>query len=354
MADDRWVKPIYNKRAVNNAGETIRAFDPNSIEYKEAIKVLNNWREAHAYPMQVIYVHLRQMRDSKNITVASRLKRKESIENKLKREPEMQLWRMHDLGGCRFVVDSVEEVYKYVEKLKSSRVRHLFKRDYDYIDNPKKSGYRSYHVVLQYRSDRESKAVFTDSRLLIEIQFRTKLQHIWATTVETFGRITDQELKSSLGDEDIKYFFKLVSSLFALKEGCNIVSGTPSDKHELINEARRINNKSHILDRLEMYKNAIYVDDQSISTGRKKKNIQYYYLLDLEYREDVDLPIIVINSYRYAQDANAKYAELEADKTVKRDVVLVRSDSFSEVKKAFPNYFSEISSFLDEVHGLID
>ena len=49
----------------------------------------------------------------KDIVVAERLKRLDSIIKKLEREPTMSLWTMQDLGGCRFIVPSVNEVYKY-------------------------------------------------------------------------------------------------------------------------------------------------------------------------------------------------------------------------------------------------
>jgi len=95
----------------------------------------------------------RQAEKSDKIVVAQRLKRLDSIVAKLKRESGMKLSRMQDLGGCRFVVPVLSEVYYFSEKLKNSRVRHEFKREYDYIKNPKKSGYRSLHLVFKFQSD---------------------------------------------------------------------------------------------------------------------------------------------------------------------------------------------------------
>ncbi len=90
------------------------------------------------------------------------------------------------------------------------------KRVYDYIDVPKKSGYRGIHMVYEFQS--KSKSYSQYNGMLVEVQLRTKLQHYWATAVETVGIFTGQALKSSQGNEDWQQFFRLASNWFALKE----------------------------------------------------------------------------------------------------------------------------------------
>ena len=50
--------------------------------------------------------------------------------DKLNRNKEhiMELYRMQDLGGCRVIVNSIDDVYKAVDKYKNSRVRHILKK----------------------------------------------------------------------------------------------------------------------------------------------------------------------------------------------------------------------------------
>lgn len=94
--------------------------------------------------MHVIYTHLRRMASGREyIIVTERLERLDSIINKLRREPTMSLWTMQDLGGCRFVVPTVDDVYMYAEKYEKSRKRHICKSSYDYVSKPKSSGYRT-------------------------------------------------------------------------------------------------------------------------------------------------------------------------------------------------------------------
>lgn len=188
---EQWEVPKYSKSEINKAGSIIADPSSSKKEREHALTILNNWRAAHAYPLQVICNNLRSR--NPNAIVVQRLKRLDSITGKIERFPDMSLYRMQDLGGCRVIVDTIDQVYKAVEKYKSSRIRHILKREYDYIQNPKDSGYRSYHMVYQFQSDKKDTY---NKNMLIEIQFRTKLQHIWATAVEMMGIYTKIPIKS--------------------------------------------------------------------------------------------------------------------------------------------------------------
>ena len=255
----RWKEVEYTKRQINDAGNTVRRDDSTAEELDFATKVIDNWRAAHAYPLHVIYIHLRGMAAArKDILVVERLKRLDSIIGKLKREHDMELWRMQDLGGCRFIVPTVDEVFSFAKKYKLSHVRHEFKREYDYINNPKPSGYRSLHLVYKFHSD--TKETYNQN-MLIEIQFRTRLQHVWATALETMGLFTKQALKAGQGETYVKRFFILVSSLFALKEGYPVVPGTLSDERILISEIKKINNEHHLVEMLRAIRVALDHED---------------------------------------------------------------------------------------------
>ena len=173
-----------------------------------------------------------------------RLKRLDSITGKIERFPDMSLYRMQDLGGCRVIADTIDQVYEAVNKYKNSRIRHILKREYDYIQNPKDSGYRSYHMVYQFQSDKKETY---NKNMLIEIQFRTKLQHIWATAVEMMGIYTKSNLKSSQGDEEILRFFTLVSSVIALQENTPICPNTQDNIEKLVSEIKYLNKKHRII-----------------------------------------------------------------------------------------------------------
>ena len=335
----RWKVPEYGKREINSAGNTMR--DPNATpaEKDAAIQIIDNWRASHAYPLQIFYYNLHRMQGKReDIIVAQRLKRLHSIVGKLYEQPCMELWRMHDIGGCRMVLPNVSEVYRMSEKLRNSRIRHEFKRTYDYIEKPKTSGYRSLHLVYKFHSDTPGKELYNQN-MLIELQFRTHLQHIWATALETIGIFTHQALKAGHGSEDLLRFFVLVSSLFAMKEGYPIVPGTLPDTDEIISEIEYINEKAHALDILKGIRTAISHETDRCLDKRG------YYILSLNYEDQTTK--VTYYSPSDTERANSDYNEVERYSEGRPlDSVLVRAASFSSVRAAYPNYFLDIAEFI--------
>ncbi len=338
---EKWEIPKYSKKEIKNAGKAIATPSISNEERDIALEILNNWRSAHAYPLQVIASNLR-LRNPTAIVV-QRLKRLESITGKLERYSTMDLYRMQDLGGCRVIVDSLDEVYAAILNYKNSRIRHILKREYDYIQEPKDSGYRSYHMVYQFHSDKKETY---NKNMLIEIQFRTKLQHTWATAVEMMGIYTKSQLKASIGDEDVLRFFVLVSSVFAKMEGTPIAPNTIDDFNTLISEIREIDKKLYIVSRLSAL--SVAINHVNENTKIKKNG---YYVLQLNYKKK----LLKINSFLKSQVelATNVYNKIEETNNPNLDVVLVSATSFETLKAAYPNYFTDISGFVDMMRRIL-
>lgn len=129
IQETRWKQVEFSRTQIIKAGKTIRNDSVSSDKKKEAIEIIDNWRMAHAFPLHIIYTHLRRFKRKRNdIFVAERLKRLDSIIGKLKRENSMNLWTMQDLGGCRVIVPSIEEVYSLASRYEESRKRHMKKK----------------------------------------------------------------------------------------------------------------------------------------------------------------------------------------------------------------------------------
>ena len=213
-----WIKPgDYTRKNVDRAGEIVtgkRSVKEDSPEEISAFNTFNNWRASHAYPMHIIKKNLNKI--SKDVTsdaiCVQRLKRTRSIIIKLVRFPKMKLSRIQDIGGCRVVMPNVELARKVAEEYISKNKRHkrIKSREENYINNPKSDGYRSIHLVFGYSSINKVGKIFNGR--LVEIQIRSKLQHIWATALETVDLFTYQTMKSGGGIHSWKYFFKLVSN----------------------------------------------------------------------------------------------------------------------------------------------
>ena len=336
-----WEIPKYSKSEINKAGSIIANPFSTKEDRDNALIILNNWRAAHAYPLQVICSNLR-LRNPGAIVV-QRLKRLDSIIGKIERFPDMSLYRMQDLGGCRVIVDTLDQVYETIEKYKNSRIRHILKREYDYIQNPKDSGYRSYHMVYQFHSDKKETY---NKNVLIEIQFRTKLQHIWATAVEMMGIYTKSQLKASIGDKDILRFFALVSSVFAKMENMPILPNTTDDYNILISEIRQIDKKLNLVSRLS----ALSVAINHTNTDKAIKGEKYYVLI-LNYKKK----LLRVRGFSPSQIelATKVYNDIEATNNLEIDVVLVSATSFDSLRAAYPNYFNDISQFVDMMRRIL-
>jgi ppGpp synthetase/RelA/SpoT-type nucleotidyltranferase len=97
----------------------------------------------------------------------------------------MQLARMDDVAGCRLIFPSIPELYDFRGDFHKARFNHTRRNSldkYDYIKKPKDTGYRGVHDVYEYdvRSERGERL----KGLYVEIQYRTLVQHAWATAVE--------------------------------------------------------------------------------------------------------------------------------------------------------------------------
>lgn len=333
-----WEIPKYSKSEINKAGSIIANLSSTKKERDNALIILNNWRASHAYPLQVICSNLRL--NNPNAIVVQRLKRLNSIISKIERFPNMNLYRMQDLGGCRVIVDTIDQVYEAIDRYKNSNIRHILKREYNYIQNPKDSGYRSYHMVYQFHSDKKETY---NKNMLIEIQFRTKLQHIWATAVEMMGIYTKSNLKSSQGNEDILRFFTLVSSVIAIRENMPICPNTLNNIHELVEEIKELNIKHRIIQILTGINLAIDFTEKNYNN----KNI--YYLLILDYSSS----IVRIRTFTSSQLEIATQVYGNIETKTDKNVVLVSAKSFKELREAYPNYFVDISEFISMIQNIM-
>lgn len=71
ILESKWEIPLYSKSQINKAGKIISSPGSSIPDEQEALNILNNWRSAHAYPLQVIASNLR--RNNKNAIVVQRL-----------------------------------------------------------------------------------------------------------------------------------------------------------------------------------------------------------------------------------------------------------------------------------------
>jgi ppGpp synthetase/RelA/SpoT-type nucleotidyltranferase len=165
------------------------------------------FRETFQLPLKKTVMGLRSMVQSEcpelkepsaRLPVAQRLKREVQIIYKLARLDSMQLWTMGDIGGCRAVLPTRQQVDGVLRRIRKQKWP-VHGRIRDYRDEPADSGYRAVHVI-----------VIRDGRL-IEIQLRDPREHEWALAVERMGSRLGLGLKEGEGPDDLREYFRLAS-----------------------------------------------------------------------------------------------------------------------------------------------
>lgn len=334
-----WSSPAYSRSAVNRAARTYMDSNATDVDRDVALLIMNNWRSSHRFPLNTLQMNLRRRAREvdPDALVAQRIKRLPSIRQKLELRPRMEFARMQDLGGCRAVVTDVEAVETLVDSILNGRHKHQMVRHDDYIEGPRDSGYRGHHLVYKY----VGKDTHRWDDLSIEIQIRSRLQHAWATTVETVSMFTQQSLKSSVGEPDWLRFFALMSSEIALREGCGVVPGTPEDVTMLRLELAALATQLDVLTRLTAFNRTLETIEQNLSGAEHR-----YYLLELTFLEDGTATLRTQGARRLAEAQDLyELAERASERHRDRDVVLVTVESFEQLRRAYPNYYADTYTF---------
>ena len=84
---------------------------------------------------------------------------------------------VEDIAGVRIICQFVEDIERVVDLIRGRSDMEILEMK-DYLANKKKSGYRSYHVVVGYTVD----TIHGPKKLQVEIQIRTMAMNFWATT----------------------------------------------------------------------------------------------------------------------------------------------------------------------------
>ncbi|PKV47786.1 RelA/SpoT family protein [Janthinobacterium sp. 61] len=343
--------PEFSRKQVQRAGYTLVNFEESEGDFDmdawhDAFLVLTNWRACHGYPINTFQATLRNKlkKIDPDALVAQRLKRTPSIINKLQRIKGMNLARMQDIGGLRAVVNSLPQLQILHQEYKTTIFTHTLVSEYDYVKEPKESGYRSVHLIYRYKLRYDSPY----DGLQLELQMRTKLQHAWATAVETMGTFLRHSLKSSEGPDEWLNFFALVSSAFAHSEKMPLVPGYEHlSKAETYRKTKVDSERLGVREKLERFSSAV----RAIPTTGKKRAA--YYLVELQLTGDDSNVKITSFARDKLEEANTQYSSAEREaKSTGTQVVLVAAGSIESLKRAYPNYFLDTHEFLTQLEKI--
>lgn len=176
-----------------------KTFEKIMFIYSVAIKELKNKMEIMQDEYKILYDY--DLIDHIN----TRIKSPESTEKKmLKRNIPLQYKNMieeiNDIAGIRVICPLKKDIYsikEFIENIPGLRVI----KEKDYITNPKKSGYTSYHLIVEVPISLSRKLMYVK----VEIQIRTMAMDFWASLEHKMKYKAKTELSKTASKELVSY-----------------------------------------------------------------------------------------------------------------------------------------------------
>ena len=150
--------------------------------WEEVVLIYNSALKEVGTKLEILndeFQHVHQYNPIEHIK--SRIKTPQSIVKKLKKNNyESTIANMvehvNDIAGIRVICSFISDIYRIAEMLiKQNDIRVISVKDY--IQNPKPSGYKSYHLLITI-------PIFLSDRIVdtkVEIQIRTVAMDFWAS-----------------------------------------------------------------------------------------------------------------------------------------------------------------------------
>lgn len=160
---------------MNTIDEELRKLDNVMIKYISALKVLET-------QLEIINDDFKYIKKYNPIEhIKTRIKNADSILNKMYKDNlEFTLDNIekfiNDIVGVRIICAFESDVYELINIIRNSNIIHVI-NEKDFISKPKKTGYRSYHLIVEVPVELINEKVMVKA----EIQIRTLAMDLWAS-----------------------------------------------------------------------------------------------------------------------------------------------------------------------------
>jgi len=304
---------VLSKNKLKKCASNIRESYRNNEKVQTSdLELINEYRRQHKEIISSVFYDLCNMSKKvhNNSVVVFRLKRIDTIVRKLTRL-ETGLDRLQDIAGCRIIVDSVAQINSLVESLENHSLIQVIRKT-NYIENPRKSGYKSYHLVVKKKGFNHE----------VEIQIRTRNHHYWATFVEIVDHTFDIKIKE--GDEHVQIL--RIHKLLSKSEN------EPLTKNEVI-ELVYLERELEMLKKiLQVFRNNYLIACQNWIQGGSSKDLEYILLEVIDNKPHFEF-------YKNFEEAESVYF-----KKVKEDfdsnvvIININKPDITKLFLAYSNY----------------
>lgn len=339
------MKTSFTKAQLKKVGEKLRHHEP--LSYAEE-QILAEFRLGHRNIIEAFRNHHKTILNrsrwkDRGILFVSRLKKRNTIVNKLAdRQRQMDLSRMHDIAGCRLIFLDLNHLLNYRNRfiqrvISKNHYTHLRAEKYNYLINPRDTGYRGIHDVY------EEDATVDQVKAKIEIQYRTISQHAWASALEIWDQSHSHGAKFGLEDDGVQELFMLYAELLWRFNDYNLDAiqfkreYVDLDDGALYHRIRKLEREYHVLKYLrdlKQVKTKIAIKGEDVLLHRYARNCGNDGAFAIEARQ---LTWDAVRSELFVKELD------EAS-----DFVFVQA-SRSVLRKAYNNYFDDARGFVRRV-----
>lgn len=307
------------KGEINRLGDKIRSEYPNVEE--ETLSLLEDYRKSYKDSLASIFNLLCRLKSQVGINtiITYRIKRFESIINKLDRFPKMQFSRMWDIGGCRCIVGNNMQVYKLKKLIEKNLI---IRKENDYIENPQEDGYESLHLYVSLPNDNN----------IIELQIRNQDNHNWATLVEISDLLYDAGIKEYGKNKELYKFHQLLSKdMEDITYEEKVTIALIIKKYNYINKLSEVFTRNHLNVREQWF--------NIESEGANK-----YFLIQASKNK-----IPIIKAFSSFSEAENEYFETY-QKNQKSNIILthLQRPNYHHISVAYSNYILTMHSFEED------
>ena len=206
----------------------IKAVKKDVLYYESAMKQLNTY-------LDIMNSEFKSLYEINPINhIKTRIKSPESIAEKIKRKnlplTSIGIDSLSDIIGARIICNFVDNIYTVVDSIRNNKNIKIL-NEKDYIKNPKESGYRGYHIIIEIPISIGG----IIKNIKGEIQIRTLAMDLWAEN-----------------EQKLNYKKKLISDSTKqkLKENVDIIWNVDLSMNDLFKKNRK--KMSHI-DKLSLF-----------------------------------------------------------------------------------------------------
>lgn len=181
-------------------------FEKIMFIYKVAIKEIENKLDILKEEAKLFYNY--DLIDHIN----TRIKTPESITNKMKNKEinftyKEMIENINDIAGIRVICPLKKNVYSIRNLIKNLPGMKIIKEK-DYIANPKKSGYSSYHMIMEVPVTLAQNLIYVK----VEIQIRTLAMDFWASIEHKMKYKPEKNITKANSKELVQYA-KIINKL---------------------------------------------------------------------------------------------------------------------------------------------